>query len=414
MSLRLPAWMAAELACIHLATALWRWHADATSRLCPSLKTRPNPPHHKQSYFQSLDGYDLDSLSTMTAAGSFALGVAAAKLLRQRSMHGSAVGAPFNRQVSGASRFSVAAGRMPAAAAAAAGPADTVVVVESGAPALPSPDLISALAAVEAATAQVDSMQSSDDTEAAGLPAAASPSVEAAAAAGAPARPPRRTTFSAREYMQAAGLASLTAAAATQQQQQQQQQLAAPMQLPGLAVPSKARRASSHPGSPASMTGGQFGSLSSVETGESAATWSVNSQGTETEAGAEGGHITPEAGQTAVARAPQGALAPPPIPPLGSADDAGPASISRDLARPVPALLAQVKQLLVLPTQALPAVLARAVSGGGGAPAEEPAPGQRRRASWRGFEQECHEELAAKRQQAQQLAAALPPPAFGK
>lgn len=347
----------------------------------------------------------------MTAAGSFALGVAAAKLLRQRSMHGSAAGAPFNPQVSGASRFSVAAGRMPAAAAAAAGPADTVVVVEGGAPALPSPDLISALAAIEAATAQADSMQSNDATEAAGLPAAASPSVEAAAA-GPPARQPRRTTFSAREYMQAAGLASLTAAAGTQQQQQQQL-VVAPMELPDLAMPSKARRASSNLGSPASMTGGQFGSLSSMETGESAATWSVDSQGTETEAGAEAGHITPEAGQTAVARAPQGALAPPPIPLLGSADDAEPASPSRDLARRAPALLAQVKQLLVLPTQALPAVLARAV-GGGTAPAEDSAPGQRRRASWRGFEQACPEELAATRQQAQQLAAALPPPAFGK
>ncbi|PRW58940.1 serine threonine- kinase Nek1 isoform X5 [Chlorella sorokiniana] len=103
--------------------------------------------HRKQSYFQSLDGYDLDSLSGSTAAGTLALGVAAAKLLRQRSQHGAAAGVTFNRQ--------------------------------------------------------------------------------------------------------AAALASLAAAAP--QQQQQQQQLS-PLELPGLVLPTKVRRASSNPGSPASMT----------------------------------------------------------------------------------------------------------------------------------------------------------------
>ncbi len=368
--------------------------------------------HRKQSYFHSLDGYDLDGLRSSTMGGTLALGVAAAKLLRQRSQQGLPVGPSFNRQVSsGASRFSVAAGSTPAAAAAV-GPADTMVRHEGALPSVPSPDLVCALAAVEAAAAQADDMQPSDATVAANLPPPAFFPAAEAAAVGPPARPPRRTTFSAWEYMQAAGLASMAAAAPDHEQQQLPlQPTAAPVELPGLVLPGKARRASSSPDSPSSMTGAQFGSLSSVETGEMAANLSGSSRGTETEAG----RVTPEAGQTAVALAPQGALAPPPIPALGSADEAAVTNASAsELSKRPPALLSQFRQLLGLPVQMLPAAWVKEAPGSGGGAAEEQAPQQRRRASWRGTEQACGEELAAVRQRTQQLAAVLPPPAFRK
>lgn len=375
-----------------------------------------NPP--EQSYFQSLDGYDLDRLSCISAGGTLALGVAAAKLLRQRSQHGPAGGVPYSRQISaGASRLSTVGVCSPAAAAAAAGAADTMVVHEGGPPGFPSPDLISALAAVDAAAVPADDAQDSNGSAAGSPHDSACPPV-VAAAVGPLARQPRRTTFSVREYMQTAALASL--AAASQSQPQHQERLPA-VELPGLVLlPAKAQRASSHPDSPASMTGAQqFGSLSSVETGELAAALSPSCQVTD---GGEGGRITPEAGQTAAMLAPRGALAPPPIPPLGTAEDGGStdgaaaASASSDLARRAPALISQVRQLLGWPMAALSAGgdPAQEVQRSGGEPAEEQAPGHRRRVGWRGAEQACGDELPTRRQALQQLMAALPPPAFLK
>lgn len=355
----------------------------------------------QQSYFHSLDSFDLDGLGT-TAGGA---GIAAA-LLRQRSQLGAAAGQLYQRQVStGASRLSAVSGRLPAAASEA-GPAETVVVREAGPQAPPSANLASALAALEAAAAAAEvAAAQQGDGQADAFAAAAAP---APASAPQPAaRPPRRTTFSAWECMQATKEASEVAPAS------QSTAALPPVELPRLAqLPAKARRESSSLDSPASVTAAQFGSLSSVETAEVAGGCGGSGCGTEeAEAGAEEGGreaATPDACQTAAAGV--GAAAPPAVALLCGADLA--ASSSGDLARRAPALMSQVQHLLELPTQALPAVAGGAAPGGGGPGAEEQAPGQRRRGSWREAEQACGEELAATLRRTQELAAALPPPAF--
>lgn len=359
----------------------------------------------KQSYFHSLDSFNLDGLGA-TAGGA---GTAAA-MLRQRSLLGAVAGQSYQRQGSTAASRLSAVCSPPPAAASEAGPAETMVVREGGLQAPPGADLISALAALEAVAAVAAAAAEPDERQADAQPLPADGAPAAAGAAQPAARPPRRTTFSAWEHMQAAAGPASKAAPASQPPAH-----LPPVELPRLApVPAKARRESSTLDSPASMTAAQFGSLSSVKTTEAAVTGGGSSRGTEEaeagpeEAGREA--ATPDACQAAVAAL--GAAAPPAIALLCGADLA--ASSSRDLVRRAPALMSQVQHLLELPTQALPAVAGGAAAGCGGLGAEEQAPGQRRRASWRDAAQVCSEEMACTLRRTQQLAAALPPPAFRK